>query len=75
MDQVPDISNILAKIGSDSKTENVASKKSGTSEDQSEKSKPSKVTSKKNEKPSKPEHSIPRGQPKSGRIWKTQKER
>ncbi|XP_065091389.1 coiled-coil domain-containing protein 86 [Ochlerotatus camptorhynchus] len=75
MDQAPDISKILAKIGSDSKTEEVASKKRGISDDKSEKCKPSKVTSKKNQKPSKPEHSIPRGQPKSGRIWKTQKER
>lgn len=76
MDQAPDISNILAKISGESKAEPLLSTEvSDKGDGKPKKSKKVKTAAKKQEKPSKPEHDIPRGQPKSGRIWKTQKER
>ncbi|XP_062553971.1 coiled-coil domain-containing protein 86 [Armigeres subalbatus] len=74
MDHAPDISNILLKISSESRAA-AASAQSDKSDTGKEKNKPPTTASKKHAKPPKPEHDIPRGQPKSGRIWKTQKER
>ncbi|KAL9705042.1 hypothetical protein quinque_008560 [Culex quinquefasciatus] len=64
---IPDISAVLSKI------------KGPTGEESATKTEatvvPKEKAVKKEEKPVKPEHSIPKGKPKSGRIWKTQKER
>lgn len=64
---IPDISAVLSKIKGPTGEES-ATKKEDTVV-------PKEKAVKKEEKPVKPEHSIPKGKPKSGRIWKTQKER
>lgn len=69
MKTVPNISSILSKIENANKSVDVPAADENQS-DQTSKSKPNKK-----DNPAKPEHAIPKGRPKSGRIWKTQKER